>query len=410
MDIYKLGQTAINKLKKTYSLPNKGILGGGALANTMWELISGNKAIINDIDIFIYTPNVKINIISNFNVMLYYSDEYSQLTSKIIKDDKYSIIAVSNDGIFNYINYNSVSDDPINIINSFDINATQVAYDLENDKLYFTEDFKDFLINHQLKVVNGHTPQHTIIRMVKKADELGIGISDLELEILYLLIRNKTEDNIGRSLTDKYKKIFVKYHNTLTKYFNLSRNYEKEEKAKYAYNVDVMLFDLIPKYISDSIFVKSPLISFTLPNLPYNNSKDFLFYIRNIKDDKKLKHYYEKLFYFYKDVNYIRGDIKYFINEEDVELLYNFIKLLPASVIKLQGYDFNTQITYIKKVLKAFENEPEIGIKLIENFDLNVNIDLSEDNKLLYELQLRKEILDVPKNIIELIMKYNGNN
>jgi hypothetical protein len=49
MNIELLGRNAINKIKETWELP--GFLAGGSISNLIWEEISGNKSIINDIDI-----------------------------------------------------------------------------------------------------------------------------------------------------------------------------------------------------------------------------------------------------------------------------------------------------------------------------------------------------------------------
>jgi hypothetical protein len=51
MNIELLGRNAINKIKETWELPK--FLAGGSISNLIWEEISGNKSIINDIDIFI---------------------------------------------------------------------------------------------------------------------------------------------------------------------------------------------------------------------------------------------------------------------------------------------------------------------------------------------------------------------
>jgi hypothetical protein len=53
MNIELLGRNAINKIKETLGNYQKGFLAGGSISNLIWEEISGNKSIINDIDIFI---------------------------------------------------------------------------------------------------------------------------------------------------------------------------------------------------------------------------------------------------------------------------------------------------------------------------------------------------------------------
>lgn len=52
MNIENLARQAINRIKDTWGLPKTGFLAGGSIANIIWELVSGNKAVVNDIDVF----------------------------------------------------------------------------------------------------------------------------------------------------------------------------------------------------------------------------------------------------------------------------------------------------------------------------------------------------------------------
>ena len=54
MNIEKIARKALTIIKLKYGLPKSGFLAGGSLANIMWEIISGNKAIVNDVDIFLF--------------------------------------------------------------------------------------------------------------------------------------------------------------------------------------------------------------------------------------------------------------------------------------------------------------------------------------------------------------------
>ena len=59
MNIEQLSRDALNKLKSKWTLPKKGFIAGGSLANTIWELVSGKEAVINDIDVFILRDIIK---------------------------------------------------------------------------------------------------------------------------------------------------------------------------------------------------------------------------------------------------------------------------------------------------------------------------------------------------------------
>ena len=54
MNIESLGRQAIDRIKSEWGLPLHGFVAGGAIANIVWELVSGNKAVVNDIDIFVF--------------------------------------------------------------------------------------------------------------------------------------------------------------------------------------------------------------------------------------------------------------------------------------------------------------------------------------------------------------------
>ena len=45
MNVESLGRQAIDRIKKEWGLPLHGFVAGGAIANIVWELVSGNKAV-----------------------------------------------------------------------------------------------------------------------------------------------------------------------------------------------------------------------------------------------------------------------------------------------------------------------------------------------------------------------------
>ena len=60
MNIENLCREALEKLKSEFGIPKRGFIAGGSLANTIWELVSGNKAVVNDIDVFIFRQKTDI--------------------------------------------------------------------------------------------------------------------------------------------------------------------------------------------------------------------------------------------------------------------------------------------------------------------------------------------------------------
>ena len=54
MNIDSLVRTAVERIKSTWGLPESGFIAGGSIAHIVWELVSGKKAVVNDIDVFIF--------------------------------------------------------------------------------------------------------------------------------------------------------------------------------------------------------------------------------------------------------------------------------------------------------------------------------------------------------------------
>jgi len=91
------------------------------------------------------------------------------------------------------------------LIGDFDINSTQVGYvhgkdDIGISSLYFTENFLDFLMTKQLTISRWNTPYHSLVRLLKKRDELGV-YADIDwnkrLSLGYGQMIQKTKDIMG---------------------------------------------------------------------------------------------------------------------------------------------------------------------------------------------------------------------
>ena len=54
MNIEKLVRDAVDVIKSKWTLPSSGFIAGGSIANLVWQSVSGNKAVVNDVDIFIF--------------------------------------------------------------------------------------------------------------------------------------------------------------------------------------------------------------------------------------------------------------------------------------------------------------------------------------------------------------------
>ena len=175
MNIENIVRTAVNKIKTDWGLPDKGFVAGGSIANLVWELVSGKKAIVNDIDVFIFDgivdgidPTNKKSLFRYQEKESKFWEDYNGIRYSTINKDFYTIESSEHEGMFNNVKYRSNKPDTDIILRSFDINSTKVGYSIEEDKCYWTPEFEEFLNTGELKVCNLMTPSHTAIRIVKK--------------------------------------------------------------------------------------------------------------------------------------------------------------------------------------------------------------------------------------------------
>lgn len=406
MNLEKIFKQSLEQIKSKWELPTKGLLSGGSLANVIWENISGNKAVINDIDIYQLDlveddwESFKNNDISkkqSFQIrekVIY--ESYSTIASVRLHTSSYYVIEkVSNEGIFNIINYKSNTKDPSVVIDSFDLNCCQVGYDLESEKFYCTKAFEEFLKTGEIKLVNLTTPSHSVIRMFKKKKELNCEISPLEIDLVLYTYDNSFNDLVKLRFLSRYKDIFLKYQEDLESYFSLERDKDIEEYILQLKNENQEVYYLKPR-------VKSKI------NTKYGFylSTEFIFYMRNIIGNSELETLYDSVKYIF-DTDL--GLEKYFDckpSEEEFELINNLCKYAPNCSQNLKGFTLSKQLSIIKKLLKTFEKDPFVAITILENIRIEDVSSLDDEmNVLLLELSIRKNILDDSKNKVFNILK-----
>ena len=110
-NIELLGRQAIDRIKSEWGLPLRGFVAGGSIANIVWELVSGNKAVVNDIDVFIF-DGIEETLDTNKDTLFNYQEketkyyeDYTGMCFNTYTKDFYSIVEAERDGIFNIIKY-----------------------------------------------------------------------------------------------------------------------------------------------------------------------------------------------------------------------------------------------------------------------------------------------------------------
>ena len=387
MDVQQLAQRAIDKIKSQWGLPKRGFIAGGSISNLIWEEVSGTKAIINDIDVFLFDGLLE-NYIED-RKEYYFSfkedeenvwyDDYSGLRFIDRAKNYYSICESTTEGIFNYVSYKSNTHNPEIIIKSFDINCTAIGYSIEEDKFYWTPEFEKFLNTGKLQITNLKTPCHTAIRIVKKSEELKVYLDLFELEIIQGVLSRQLQDIYKLRFQNRYFYMFNN-HKILENYFSIEKDLECMKHVKVKYDKDVDLWTLKTK--------KDLLPDNNL--LTIYKSDDFLFYLRNIYMKPKLLDIWNQLRPLFINEDYVDGGV----DVEDMKLLSKTIKFLPKTILNLRGYKLTEQVKILKSLLELYKEDPSIAFSVLEKHMIEPNQEIDDSTALLYELSVRKEIVD----------------
>jgi len=420
MEIEILAKKAIDILKSKWGLPKKGFLAGGSLANMIWEIYSGNPAVVNDIDIFLFNGTLENQEEISKEDSLYrfkeedvrFYEEYTGMCWNSYTKDFYIITSSEKKGIFNEIEYKASTDSQHIILKSFDINATRVGYSIEEDKFYWTPDFEDFLKTGELKISNIQTPSHTAIRIAKKSKELNAKLNNFEFKLISYCLSRQFSDLNKLRFKERYFDLYNQNKELLEPYFTIGRDTEIENFLKVQKMVETELYMLsktdyfLPIKKNDEDYDILSLLEcnniFDDGNLnSIYTSKDFLFYMRNVYGTD-LKDVWEKVYFFYTDCEYI--DIE--VSKEDLSLLSRLGNFAPRSIENLKGMKISKQLSLVKKLLDIYKEDPIIAISILEkgNSDLYDDLD-NECNQLLLELSVRKEIINDTKGKVANILE-----
>ncbi len=420
METEILARKALDILKSKWGLPQKGFLAGGSLANTIWELHSGNPAIVNDIDIFLFEGKIDNQEEISREDSLFrfkeedirYYEDYTGMCWNSYTKDFYTITSSEKKGIFNEIGYKASTDEQGIILNSFDINATRVGYSIEEDKFYITKDFEEFLKTGELKICNIQTPSHTAIRIAKKSKELNAKLDEIEFKLISYCLSRQFSDVNKLRFKERYFELFNQNKDLLKTYFKIERDKEIEEFLKLHKNVDTELYGLtntdyflpVKEYESKDYEIISFLEScniFNDENLRnLHTSKDFLFYMRNVFGTEMEK-IWEKVYYFYTDCGYVDMEV----SKEDLDLLRRLGNYAPKSIEGLKGMKISQQLSLVKKLLDIYKEDPIIAISILEKGNSSLYVDLDDEcNQLLLELSVRKDIINDTRNKVGNIL------
>lgn len=406
LNIEKIARQALTRIKSEWGLPKRGLLAGGSLGNIMWEIVSGNKAVVNDIDIFVLEQESEYEEVKSLFEYKETEDSYYEKYMGIgwitKTKDYYQIRESEKRDIFNTITYVSNTKDPSIVIKSFDINSTRVGYSMEKNEFYWTKDFEEFLKTGNLKVSTLITPAHTAIRLSKKHKELNANLDEFEYKLCQHGVKYKFSDILRFRFKERYRNIYEDNFEVLKKYFKIRLDNIMTEYVKKNYDSNdkiYELFSITDEHDDDWRGGKKSI--FNDDNLSIiNNSKEFLFYMRNIYGDSQKCKIFSDLNLLFRTEDYLDKEV----SEDDIQLLSRLSKWAPSSVNNLNGYTLSEQIFIVKKVLNAYKHDPIVGISILESVKIEKDIEIDEQTSLILELSVRKKIINDTKNKVNKIL------
>lgn len=410
MNIEILIRTAVERIKNNWGLPAHGFIAGGSIANIVWELVSGKKAIVNDIDVFIFdgiineiNPNDRQSLFRYQEKESKFWEDYTGMRYSSINKDFYTIESSTHDGMFNHVKYKSNKPDTDIILRSFDINSTKVGYSIEEDKVYWTKEFEDFLNSGELKVCNLMTPSHTAIRIVKKSKELDCVLDKFELDLLRHALEWRFNDIIKFKFRERYYSMYNDHIEQLNCYFTIKRDHQAEQYVKINFNEEVNLYYLSPiiqensSEVDEFVYGKEVFRDENVRKI--YNSQEFLFYMRNIYGKNELPNLWSKLYFFFTSSHYIDCQP----TQEDLELLSRLGNYAPNSIENLRGKTLSEQIKLVKWILEKYEEDPIVAISILEKHRLSQK-ELDDQDLFLLELSVRKQIINDTRGKVNKVL------
>lgn len=190
-----MGPAILNHLRQFGALPSSGILAGQAVDSAITDLFGSGGGVYNDIDIFVRSHSELCHQVRKHKISptlvrgrLDLGDVggYKSLAEATRIAGNYGISLVTRKGMLNLVHCFKMSGLYLTkltareVLETFDLNCTRVAVDLETQELIWDTHYAEFLRSRQLRICMVHTPWHTYLRLLKKQSELPGVFVDLD--------------------------------------------------------------------------------------------------------------------------------------------------------------------------------------------------------------------------------------
>ncbi len=383
----------LTELSKLCTIPKDGFLAGGAVANTLLSMKYGKEYPINDLDIFIEDSINSTLLNNNYSTTpqrsngLVVEGGYHSHELSYDHGSNYKILKVNRDGLLNTIvisriNNRNVARDYQYILNGFDFNCCQVGIDLNNNKLYYTDEFIEFLNTKQLDITAVYTPAHTAIRLFKKKKELDCYCNvEKCLEILSQPLIRETRIYLspryfGFYFSHKYKDMFMEYYKEIKPYFKIVRFFEDKKEMFYLRNKDMVTITDDKDHVTNWLNPHNSIPQNELEN--WSQYNDVMWTLEPVKYSKPSK-----------EINKVLGNTQYnpltlmcsyklvggklknslLKKYNDVILCGEHTKLISFINVKFCDCDFTKEHIMI---IENYINQNMLFLNLILSYNLNI--------------------------------------
>jgi hypothetical protein len=256
----------VNKIlaKEGKSLPKRGYLAGQAVSSLYLGV-----GPVNDIDVFvpskISSKRRSLSIRESIEPSEHLAG-YRYIFDNCLQE-KYTMVRTKTIGRLNITMFEQTKDivTAKDLIEMFDINCTQIAIDLETEEIVFTDAFAEFERTRRLEISNLATPSHSMMRILKKSDEIDGSMLDIDTE-LSLAATYSQYVNVSY-FGKKHYDYYVKYKNILDKYvalytsekgtfiFGIAKDFKSDQKE--IFNCSYMLSEKGKRVVAKNIRSKN---------------------------------------------------------------------------------------------------------------------------------------------------------
>lgn len=237
----EMGAIVLEHLRQFAELPDNGVVAGQAVASALDDLFGNGGGVYNDIDVFqAVRPNHRVQVEDSANkasrlthrVDVCQESGYDRMLPTFGLRRSYSIQSVHRHDMLNVVRC-ALSDElprpARTFISGFDLNCTRVAVDLRTQALVWDGHFERFWHSRQLEIALLHTPWHTMLRLLKKLDELPNTYADVEASFMVAASLSaspayeelRSRGFIGPHFGRKHQEQAVRFARQLQPYFAL---------------------------------------------------------------------------------------------------------------------------------------------------------------------------------------------